>query len=185
VAAIVGAFLTMALFLGLVPTVLAAVFGVGTPITGGIAASVTFTAASVAVVASSRIHPHQLRLLGSITLTVAALFFISSIGTHALPLLWVAAIFGGAGLGATFAGTIRGLVPEVKPHERAGIFAAVYLVAYLSMGVSSIVAGIVATSIGVSAMSIDFGIAIAIASLIGVVTASGLINRRTPPPKVA
>lgn len=176
---IVAAFMTMALFLGLVPILLADVFGVTSPIIGALTAFVTFGVASLASVLTGRVKPHRLRLAGTILLAVGAVLFIAAIAAHDLPLVWATAVFGGAGLGAQFAGTTRGLVPEVKPHERAALFATIYLVAYLAMGVPAIVAGAFVAVIGPTAMATWFGIVVALIAVLAiVVTASHSARRR-------
>lgn len=169
----ISAFMIMALFLGLVPIVLASVFSVGSPIVGALAAFVTFGVGTVVSASTSAVRPHRLRLLGSGAIAVSAVLFVGSVGAGLLPLVWAAAVFGGAGLGAAFSGTTRGLVPEVKAHERAGLFAAIYLVAYLAMGVSSIVAGLIVGVVGVTAMAAGFGIVVAIVALTGVIITAG------------
>jgi MFS family permease len=174
----ISAFMMMALFLGLVPIVLVSVFEVGDPIVGALAAFVTFGAGTVVSAVTGAARPHRLRLLGAGAMTTGAILFVGSVGAHALPLLWAAAVFGGAGLGASFSGTTRGLVPEVKPHERAGLFAAIYLVAYLAMGLSAIVAGLFVDVVGVASMAVGFGIVTAIVALAGVITTGGHAPRR-------
>jgi len=169
---IIGVFMMMALFLGLVPIVLVSAFGVANPIVGALAAFVTFAAGTVVSAVTSAVRPHRLRLAGAGAMTIGAVLFVGSVGTGALPLLWAAAVFAGAGLGASFAGTTRGLVPEVKPHERAGLFAAIYLVAYLAMGVSAIVAGLFVGVVGVTVMAVGFGVVTALVSLAGVLVTS-------------
>lgn len=172
----ISAFMIMSLFLGLVPIVLAAVFGVVAPIVGALVAFVAFGAGTVVSAATSSVRPHRLRLIGASAMTVGAVLFVGGVGLGAVALVWAAAVFAGAGLGASFSGTTRGLVPEVKPHERAGLFAAIYLVAYLAMGVSAIVAGLFVGVVGVSAMAVGFGIVTAIVALVGVVVTG--LNRK-------
>ena len=173
----VAAFMLMALFLGLVPIVLASVFAVADPIVGALAAFVTFAAGTVVSAVTSRMRPHRLRLVGASAMTIGSVLFVGSVGSGALPLVWAAAVFAGAGLGASFSGTTRGLVPEVKPHERAGLFAAIYLVAYLAMGVSSIVAGLFVGVVGVATMAVGFGVLTAIVALAGVLATAGHTSR--------
>lgn len=167
---IVSAFMLMALFLGLVPIVLAAVFEVRGPVAGALAAFVAFACGTVVSAVTSGVRPHRLRRSGTLAMALAAILFAGSVGTGAQVLVWAAAVSGGAGLGAAFSGTTRGLVPEVRAHERAGLFAAIYLVAYLAMGVSAIVAGLLVGVVGVAAMAAGFGVVVAIVALGGVAT---------------
>jgi MFS family permease len=176
---VVAAFVTTALFLGLVPIVFAAVFGVIAPIVGALATFVMFAAGAVVSAATGRVHPHVLKVWGNSVLTIGAVLFLGAVALDVFPLLWVGALFAGAGVGATFSGTIRGLVPEVKAQQRAGVFAGIFLVAYLALGVSAIVAGFFATWIGVKSMTIGFGIVLAIISVLPVVLSVGLASGRT------
>jgi len=179
---IVATFLSTALFLGLVPTILATVFGVTQPIVGGLVNFVMFGVATVVATAASGVHPHSLKTLGNIGTVVGALLIIGGVATHAVALIWIAAIVSGAGLGAAFSGSNRGLVPEVKPHERAGLFAAIFTVAYLVFGGSAIAAGFIAGAVGVAAMTTGFAIAEALVALLGIALGVGLVRRRRTQP---
>ncbi|GII33484.1 MFS transporter [Planotetraspora mira] len=175
---VISAFMTMALFLGLVPIVMGAVFGAGTPFVGALAAFVTFGVGTVVSAVTTGVRPHHLRLIGASAITVGAFEFIVSVRAEALPFLWIAAVLGGAGLGASFSGITRGLVPEVKAHERAGLFTAIYLVGYLAMGIPAIIAGQFAGAVGVTSMATGFGIVIAIVAMAGVVVTGTRTARR-------
>ncbi|RDI17073.1 MFS transporter [Lentzea flaviverrucosa] len=166
---IVGGFMTMTAFMGLVPALLVAVFAVQSPIVGSLLAFVALGASTVASAFSSGVKAPRLRLGGTIAMVAGAVLFIGSIGATSLPLLWAAAIVGGGGIGASFAGTTRGLVPEVAPHERAGLFTAIFFVGYLAMGSSAIIAGLFVGVVGAATMAIGYGIAVAIVTLVSVV----------------
>ncbi|MDX8049886.1 MFS transporter [Lentzea sp. BCCO 10_0798] len=166
---IVGGFMTMTAFMGLVPALLVAVFSVQSPIVGSLLAFVALGASTVASAFSSGVKAPRLRLGGTIAMVAGAVLFVGSIGATSLPLLWAAAIVGGAGIGASFAGTTRGLVPEVAPHERAGLFTAIFFVGYLAMGSSAIIAGLFVGVVGATSMAIGYGIVVAIVTLISVV----------------
>lgn len=166
---IVGGFMTMTAFMGLVPALLVAVFSVQSPIVGSLLAFVALGASTVASAFSSGVKAPRLRLGGTIAMVAGAVLFIGSIGATSLPLLWAAAIVGGGGIGASFAGTTRGLVPEVAPHERAGLFTAIFFVGYLAMGSSAIIAGLFVGVVGAAAMAIGYGIVVAIVALVSVV----------------
>jgi MFS family permease len=171
---VVASFMLMALYLGLVPVVLRAVFHVTSPLVGALAAFVMFTVGAAVSATTSSVRPHRLRLAGASGLAVGAILFAGAIGAHALPLLWAAALVGGAGIGAGFAGTTRGLVPEVAQHQRAGLFTAIYLVGYLAMGVSAVVAGLVIGAVGAASTAAGFGAVTAIVALIGVLATAGV-----------
>ncbi|MFJ5985806.1 MFS transporter [Lentzea sp. NPDC092896] len=166
---IVGGFMTMTAFMGLVPALLVAVFAVKSPIIGSLLAFVALGASTVASAFSSGVKAPRLRLGGTIAMVAGAVLFVGSIGAVSLPLLWAAAIVGGAGIGASFAGTTRGLVPEVAPHERAGLFTAIFFVGYLAMGSSAIIAGLLIGVVGAAPMAVGYGVVVAIVALVSVV----------------
>ncbi|WP_330276611.1 MFS transporter [Lentzea sp. NBC_00516] len=174
---IVGGFMTMTAFMGLVPALLVAVFAVKSPIVGSLLAFVALGASTVASAFSSGVKAPRLRLGGTIAMVAGAVLFIGSIGAVSLPLLWAAAIVGGAGIGASFAGTTRGLVPEVAPHERAGLFTAIFFVGYLAMGSSAIIAGLLIGVVGAAPMAVGYGVVVAIVTLVSVV-AMVRLNRK-------
>ncbi|USX55121.1 MFS transporter [Lentzea sp. HUAS12] len=166
---IVGGFTTMTLFMGLVPALLVAVFGVRSPIVGSLLAFVALGAGTAASAFSSGVKAPRLRFAGTSAMVAGAVLFVGSIGATSLPLLWAAAVVGGAGIGASFAGATRGLVPEVAPHERAGLFTAIFFVGYLAMGTSAIVAGIFIGVAGAAATAVGFGVFNAVVTLIGLI----------------
>lgn len=174
---IVGGFMTMTAFMGLVPALLVAVFAVKSPIVGSLLAFVALGASTVASAFTSGLKAPRLRLAGTVAMVVGAVLFIGSIGTTSLPLLWAAAIVGGSGIGASFAGTTRGLVPEVAPHERAGLFTAIFFVGYLAMGSAAIVAGLFIGVAGAVTTAIGYCVVVAVVALAGVVGTVRL-NRR-------
>lgn len=176
---VITVFLTTALFLGLLPIVFAAVFTVTSPAVSGLASFVLFGVAAVVSAASSAVRPRTLKVAGNVGLTIGAVLFLGSLALTAFPLVWIGAILSGAGMGATFSGTIRGLVPEVKAHERAGLFTAMFVVAYLALGVSAIAAGIAATETGVKPMAAGFGIVTAVAAVVALVFSVDTDHRRS------
>lgn len=175
---IVAVFLETAFFLGLVPSILAAAFGVTIPIIGGVINFVMFTAATTAAALTGGVHPHRLKIWGNLGITIGTLLFLGAIPTGALWLIWASAIVAGAGMGAAFSGSSRGLVPEVEPHQRAGLFAAFFTVAYLSFGGSAIIAGFIAAATGLTAMAVGFSIIMAAIALLGLALSIGLFARR-------
>ncbi|WP_086662006.1 MFS transporter [Lentzea kentuckyensis] len=168
---IVGGFMTMTLFMGLVPALLVAVFKVHSPILGSLLAAVALATATAGSAFTSQVRPPRLRIAGTTAMIAGAVLFVGSIGATSLTLLWAAAILGGGGIGLSFAGTTRGLVPEVAPHERAGLFTAIFFVGYLAMGSSAILAGLFVGVVGAAAAAVGFGVVTAIVTLIGVAAA--------------
>lgn len=174
---VVAVYVEVALFLGLLPTILASVFAVSQPFVGGLINFVMFTAATVASAVSGRAHAHRIKIFGDVGMTLGAIIFMGGIATGFLVLIWVATIIAGAGMGAAFSGSVRGLIPEVKPHERAGVLSSMFALAYFTMGASALLAGFVASTIGIRAMTMGFATVFAITALLGVVSSVGLFRR--------
>lgn len=167
---LIAAWLVSALFLGLMPTILRLKFGIESPALGGLAAFVEQGAGGAVAVALSRMKPQRLVFAGGFFIAVGIGLFIASITATSLPLLWIGAVIGGAGLGGAFTGTIRSLVPLAEAHERAGLFSAIYLVSYVTFGVPVIVAGLFLDTIGVTAIALTFGIVTVAAAAAGIAT---------------
>ncbi|KHK96073.1 hypothetical protein LK09_17215 [Microbacterium mangrovi] len=164
---VVAVFLETALFLGLLPMILASVFHVQAPVLGGAINFVMFATATVTAGATGAIHPRRLKVLGNVALVVGAVLVLGGLATAQLVFLWMSALVSGFGMGAGFTGSNRGLVPEVEPHQRAGLFSAIFVVAYVTFGASAIIAGFIATAVGVTAMAVGYGILLAVAALVG------------------
>ena len=167
---LIAAWLVSALFLGLMPTILHLKFGIDSPAVSGLAAFAEQGAGGATAVALSRMRPQRLVFAGGFAIVIGIVLFIASIAATSLPLLWIGAVVGGAGLGGAFTGTIRSLVPLVEAHERAGLFSAIYLVSYLTFGVPVIVAGLFLSTAGITAIALTFGVVTVVAAATGVVT---------------
>jgi MFS family permease len=167
---LIAAWLVSALFLGLMPTILRLKFGIGSPVVSGLAAFAEQGAGGAVAVALSGMKPQRLVFAGGFAIVAGIVLFIASITATSLPLLWIGAIVGGAGLGGAFTGTIRSLVPLVAAQERAGLFSSIYLVSYLTFGVPVIVAGLFLSTIGVTAIALIFGSVTVVAAAAWVVT---------------
>jgi MFS family permease len=166
---LIAAWLVSALFLGLMPTILRLKFGIDSPVVSGLAAFAEQGTGGAVALAFSKLRPQRLVFAGGLAIVVGIVLFIASIVATSLPLLWIGAVVGGAGLGGAFTGTIRSLVPLVGAQERAGLFAAIYLVSYLTFGVPVIVAGLFLSTIGVTAIALTFGVVTVVAAAAGVV----------------
>jgi MFS family permease len=167
---LIAAWLVSALFLGLMPTILRLKFGIDSPAVSGLAAFAEQGTGGAVALALSKMKPQRLVFAGGAAIVAGIALFIGSIAATSLPLLWIGAIVGGAGLGGAFTGTIRSLVPLVGAPERAGLFSAVYLVSYITFGVPVILAGLFLSTIGITAIALIFGVVTFVAAAMGVVT---------------
>jgi predicted MFS family arabinose efflux permease len=167
---LIAAWLVSALFLGLMPTILRLRFGIDSPAVSGLAAFAEQGAGGAAALALSKMKPQRLVFAGGCAIVAGIVLFIASITATSLPLLWIGAIVGGAGLGGAFTGTIRSLVPLAGAHQRAALFSAIYTVSYITFGVPVIVAGLFLSTIGVTAIAVTFGAVTVVSAAAGVMT---------------
>jgi predicted MFS family arabinose efflux permease len=175
---LIAAWLVSALFLGLMPTILRLKFGIDSPVVSGLAAFAEQGTGGAVAVILSKMKPQRLVFIGGLVIVVGIVLFIASITATSLPLLWIGAVVGGAGLGGAFTGTIRSLVPLVEANERAGLFSAIYLASYLTFGIPVIVAGLFLSTTGVTAIALSFGGVTVVAAAAGVVTQLATVERK-------
>lgn len=138
---VMGTWMTTGLFLGLIPAVNRAVFGIDAGLTSALVVFLQPAAAAVAGFSLSRVPARVAALIGATGVTLGALSSWVGIASHHLPLLIAGAVLGGVGTGVGFAAVLRLLSPRAAVHERGGLLAAVYVVAYLSFGVPALIAG--------------------------------------------
>ncbi|MCI1660322.1 MFS transporter [Bifidobacterium psychraerophilum] len=166
--ALTGAWMTAALFIGLMPTILGAVFHHQGAFESGATSFIEPAIATITTLLAGRVRPNYLVIPAGISVVLGAGLVVAGIATAMLPVLWIGGVIGGFGFGATLSATIRSLTPQAELHERAELFAAIYVVAYLAFGVPAIVAGLFVTSLGITTIAIVFGSIIAITAGIGV-----------------
>jgi MFS family permease len=165
---LLGSWMLAALFLGLVPTIIRTIFGIDSGLVNGVTVFIEPGAAAVAGFALGGLAARRTVVVGGITVFVGTAIIVAAIALHILPLIWLGAIIGGVGFGASFSGSIRILGPLAAPTHRAGLFAALFLVAYLSFGVPAIIVGQLVAPFGLLATILGFGAAILIASVVGI-----------------
>lgn len=167
-AALTAAWMLAGLFLGLAPTIIRDIFHIDSGLVNGVTVFIQPAAAAVAGLLFGRVSARRTTIVGGLAVFVGAIVIVTAIGIEALPLLWLGALIGGAGFGASFSGALRSVGPHARPHERAGLFAGVFLVAYLAFGVSVIIAGQLIAPLGLLTTVIGFGVAIVVVAAAGV-----------------
>jgi predicted MFS family arabinose efflux permease len=163
----IAAWMTAALFLGLMPTILGTTFHAHSALENGATAFLEPAAAAAAVLLSGRIAPLLTMRAGAVGVLLGAAAVVTGVLSAVLPLIWIGGIVGGTGFGATFAAAIRSLAPRAHDHERAGLFAAIYVVAYLAFGVPAIIAGALVAPWGLTDVIVGYGAVIAVFALAG------------------
>ena len=166
-----------ALFLGLSPAVLRLHFAVD----GGLAAGFTSFLGPFAAAVSSFVfarHPaRRSTLLGVILILAGILLVLLGINETWLPAVWVGAVLGGIGFGASFGGQLRLIGPRIQPHQRAGVFSGIYAVAYLAFSVPLIIAGQLVPLLGLVPTLQAYGAAIIAFAVMGIVVQAVRMQR--------
>jgi MFS family permease len=166
-----------ALFLGLSPAVLRLHFSVD----GGLAAGFTSFLGPFAAAVSSFVfarHPaRRSTLLGVILILAGILLVLLGINETWLPAVWVGAVLGGIGFGASFGGQLRLIGPHIEPHQRAGVFSGIYAVAYLAFSVPLIIAGQLVPLLGLVPTLQAYGAAIIAFAVMGIVVQAVRMQR--------
>ena len=166
-----------ALFLGLSPAVLRLHFAVD----GGLAAGFTSFLGPFAAAVSSFVfarHPaRRSTLLGVILILAGILLVLLGINETWLPAVWVGAVLGGIGFGASFGGQLRLIGPHIQPHQRAGVFSGIYAVAYLAFSVPLIIAGQLVPLLGLVPTLQAYGAAIIAFAVMGIVVQAVRMQR--------
>jgi MFS family permease len=166
---LVAAWMLAGLFLGLVPTILHDLLGRESGLLDGVTVFLEPGTAAVAGLLLGRLPNRLVLVAGGAAALVGALVVLAGVLLTALPLLWVGAVVGGVGFGASFSGALRALGPLAAPHQRAGLVAAVYVIAYLAFGVPVVVAGILDTSLGLLPTVLGYTGALAVVASAGLV----------------
>jgi MFS family permease len=164
----IAAWMLAGLFLGLVPTVIRAVFHHDSGLLNGATVFVEPGTAAVAVLFLGRRTPREATRIGCWAIAAGTLIIVAGISTQLLALIWIGGVVGGVGFGGALSGGIRTLARLVNADERAGLFAAFYLVAYLAFGLPSVIAGqLAAHSVSLKAIATGYGIIVVVAALLG------------------
>lgn len=166
-----------ALFLGLSPAVLRLHFAVDGGLAAGFASFLGPFAAAVSSFAFARHPARRSTLLGVILILAGILMVLLGINETWLPSVWVGAVLGGIGFGASFGGQLRLIGPHIQPHQRAGVFSGIYAAAYLAFSVPLIIAGQLVPFLGLVPTLQAYAAAIIAFAVVGIVVQSARMRR--------
>jgi MFS family permease len=130
-----------AFFLGLSPVMLRLHFALDGGLVAGFTAFLGPFAAAVSSFAFNRHPARRSTLVGTSLTLIGVLVVLLGISQTWLPAVWIGAVLGGTGFGASFGGQLRLIAPHIQPNQRAGVFSGIYTVAYLAFGIPVIIAG--------------------------------------------
>lgn len=125
----------------LVPMLLKVVFGLHSPLLGGLSLFVLAASAGIAVLTLQRQEAARMLILGTGMLLLGVGLIMAALPAGNIGLFFVGTAIAGIGFGTGFQGSVRTVVAHAAPHERAGVLAVIFIVSYLSMGAPAVVAG--------------------------------------------
>lgn len=157
-----AAFSLFGLFTALAPTVLAATFGETSRLTAGVATFTVFAASALVQLAAMRV-PARIQLSLAIALGIGGLALLAlAVLTADLPMFFVAAIVGGAGVGLLFRSTIGVAGALAGPESRGEVLAAIFLFAYLGLAVPALLIGAALLFFPLTAILVVFAAVVAL-----------------------
>lgn len=153
----------------LAPTLVRALTGSTSPMTGGLALFALAASAGAAVLILQQREARAVMIFGASALAVGAAALVWTLPRHSLSLFFLATVVAGAGFGTGFQGAMRTIVPLAAPHERAGVVSIVFIVSYLALGVPAVLAGARLAQHGdILATAQEFGTTVMILALMAV-----------------
>jgi MFS family permease len=147
---IIGLWTLGGFYMSLIPTLIAQVTGIQSPLLGGLIVTALMSTGAAAVYSQRNRLPLSVLTLGSALLVTGVLMLMTGIHMGNVPVLMIASLILGAGMGSNFLASVGMILPLARPDERAELLAVFYIVCYLSMCLPAILAGFTANAIGIA-----------------------------------
>ncbi len=96
---------------------------------------------------------------------------IFSLGKGIVPLFLLASACAGASWGLAFTGSMKGIMSQITQEDRAGVLSTIYLISYSGAAIPNLVVGRVSGNFNLFQISIGYGILVAVACIITLITA--------------
>jgi MFS family permease len=173
----IGAWMFVGLFMGLMPTIVRALFHIHNGLTIGATSCVEPGSAAVVGLFVSRVSPRGTARFGAAAMMVGGVLVLIGVGATTLSVVVVGGVIGGLGFGASYSGSLRTITPLAEPDQRAGLFAALFTVAYLAFGVPVIIAGQLIPRAGLRSTVIGYCVVTVVVATVGLVAQSVVARR--------
>lgn len=154
-------------YMSLVPSLIAKATGIQSPLMGGLMVTLLMGSGAIVVFLQRNRAPISVLAFGSGCLVIGVGLLVLGIHLGHVPLLIVASLVLGAGMGSNFLASVGTILPLAEPHQRAELLAVFYIECYLSMCLPAILAGISASSIGITRTADLFTAATVLLTLAG------------------
>ena len=147
------------------PELSARVFQSGNHLVTGISLFLLAGVGAVAQLAYGRRAAWLGAAAGSVALAFGVALIAISAAEDSAAALIVGSVFGGAGFGLAFLGSLRALTAQIPPAHRAGVMSAFFIVAYAALSIPAVLAGFAAGPLGLESTFEIFGSVVAALAL--------------------
>ena len=163
-------------YLSLGPSLALQLAGSTNRVLGGLAIGLLAGVGAVAIVAVRSWQPRLAMVVGGSALVAGLALTVVAVALTSALLFFVATAVTGIGFGVGWLGVLRSLITLAAPTARGALIAAIYIVAYLAFALPAVAAGYGVTRIGLHQAALEYGVAICLLAVAGLVAAL-LVNR--------
>jgi predicted MFS family arabinose efflux permease len=163
-------------YLSLGPSLALQLAGSTNRVLGGLAIGLLAGIGAAAIVAVRSWQPRRAMVVGGSALVAGLALTVVAVALTSALLFFVATAVTGIGFGVGWLGVLRSLITLAAPTSRGALIAAIYIVAYLAFALPAVAAGYGVTRVGLHQAALEYGIAICLLAVAGLVAAL-LVNR--------
>jgi MFS family permease len=129
-------------YASLAPSLVRAVFGLGSSLPAGLLLFAMAGSAGLAVLVLRNHEAKTVAMYGAMALLIGMSITVTALTSLSVPVFYFGAIVAGVGFGAGFQGAVRSVISLAKPDERAAVLSVIFVVSYIAMGLPAIIAGL-------------------------------------------
>jgi predicted MFS family arabinose efflux permease len=163
-------------YLSLGPSLALQLAGSTNRVLGGLAIGLLAGVGAVAIVVVRAWQPRRAMIVGGVALVAGLALTVVAVALTSALLFFAATAVTGTGFGVAWLGVLRSLVTLAAPTARGALIAAIFIVAYLAFALPAVAAGYAVTRVGLHQAAIEYGAAICLLAVAGLVAAL-LVNR--------
>jgi len=169
-------------YLSLGPSLALQLAGSTNRVLGGLAIGLLAGVGAAAIVAVRSWQPRRAMVVGGVALVAGLVLTVVAVVLTSAVLFFAATVVTGIGFGVGWLGVLRSLVSLAAPTARGALIAAIYIVAYLAFALPAVAAGYGVTRVGLHQAALEYGVAICLLAVAGLVAAVLVNSPHRPPP---
>src|SRR6267378_7142441 len=158
-------------YLSLGPSLALQLAGSTNRVLGGLAIGLLAGVGAAAIVAVRSWQPRRAMVVGGVALVAGLVLTVVAVVLTSAVLFFAATAVTGIGFGVGWLGVLRSLVTLAGPTARGALIAAIYIVAYLAFALPAVAAGYGVTRVGLHQAALEYGVAICLLAVAGLVAA--------------